>query len=508
MSRKAVVAVSAVVALVAAGAALLIVGGGTATADEVRFQNVSEPGPVPFTAPTDVAAAGAESSSSSESSTTESTESTTPESTTPESSDPTAAGGGSEGQSGEEPAPGTFGGSGDNTVCDREKLIEELSADPEKLSAWAEVADVDADAEAVGEYIRGLTPSTLTEDTQVTNHSFVDGKANAYQAILEKGTAVLVDDDGNPVARCRCGNPLTEPLQLEAETKCYQCPANYTPPPPCEGRCYRAVKNPPPVTPGKPTTPTTPPPPTPATTADAIAAFKACSATKPAGSRISDCLDEYDAAQQACSTDALNPGCDATICLGRVSPFNSACGHYINEREAGIERACQNKVDAALEICLADERAKRLQCLDNPTESQCGINPNAKAILLREICTTVPTKLHCTTMQIGCAKTPNEPGCKELQAKCTADPNRIDCKEAAEFKQACAQTPEKPECKDAAKTAAPTLAPDEETTEEPGAEEGLDPGTDGTAPEGETGGGAPPDGGGGEAPAPEDAPAP
>ena len=51
MSRKAVIAVSAVVAIVAAGVALLIAGGGSATADEVRFQTVSEPGPDPFTAP-------------------------------------------------------------------------------------------------------------------------------------------------------------------------------------------------------------------------------------------------------------------------------------------------------------------------------------------------------------------------------------------------------------------------------------------------------------------------
>ena len=48
MSRKAVIAVSAVVAIFAAAAALLIAGVGTATADEVRFQNVSDPGPAPF----------------------------------------------------------------------------------------------------------------------------------------------------------------------------------------------------------------------------------------------------------------------------------------------------------------------------------------------------------------------------------------------------------------------------------------------------------------------------
>ncbi|MBA2420622.1 MAG: hypothetical protein H0V57_05775, partial [Thermoleophilaceae bacterium] len=42
--------ISAVVAIVAA-AALLVACGGAASADEVRFQNVSDPGPEPFTAP-------------------------------------------------------------------------------------------------------------------------------------------------------------------------------------------------------------------------------------------------------------------------------------------------------------------------------------------------------------------------------------------------------------------------------------------------------------------------
>ena len=177
MSRKAVIAVSAVVAIFAAAAALLIAGVGTATADEVRFQNVSDPGPAPFTAPADVAIApsgeASTSSSSSESSTSESTTDTT-ESTGSSPSEPTdpSSAGGSEGSSEEEPKPGTFGGSGKNKVCDREKLIEELIADPDKLSAWADTVGIDADAQTVADFIRELRPSTLTQDTQVTNHSF------------------------------------------------------------------------------------------------------------------------------------------------------------------------------------------------------------------------------------------------------------------------------------------------------------------------------------------------
>jgi hypothetical protein len=66
----------------------------------------------------------------------------------------------------------------------------------------------------------------------VTNHSFVDGRAVAFQSILQAGTAVLVDQDGVPVARCRCGNPLLKPIFIP-EADCFGCPPNYTPPPPC-----------------------------------------------------------------------------------------------------------------------------------------------------------------------------------------------------------------------------------------------------------------------------------
>ena len=60
--------------------------------------------------------------------------------------------------------------------------------------------------------IRSLQPVTLTRDARVTNYSFEDGRAVGFQSILEAGTAVLVDRYGEPVARCRCGNPLSKPI--------------------------------------------------------------------------------------------------------------------------------------------------------------------------------------------------------------------------------------------------------------------------------------------------------
>ena len=66
----------------------------------------------------------------------------------------------------------------------------------------------------------------------MTNHSFVNGRAVGFQSILAAGTSVLVDDYGNPVARCRCGNPLLKPVFIATAT-CIACPPRYKPPPAC-----------------------------------------------------------------------------------------------------------------------------------------------------------------------------------------------------------------------------------------------------------------------------------
>jgi hypothetical protein len=184
---------------------------------------------------------------------------------------------------------------------------------------------------------------------------------------------------------------------------------------------------------------------------------------------------------------------------------NSACPSYLTEIESAVTSACKGKEGVDKEVCVAQERDRLTRCGQVATEEKCGVNPNFKIPRLRSICTTVPTRLECTSLQIGCAKTPNEEGCSELKAKCAADPNRIDGKEAAGIRAACANDPNKPECKDVPKTAAPTLAPEEETTEEPGAEETQEPEAGGeTTDPGTTGGEAPSTGGGtGETPAPE-----
>ncbi|MFE7271990.1 DUF6777 domain-containing protein [Streptomyces sp. NPDC057623] len=114
-------------------------------------------------------------------------------------------------------AAGLYGGSRDVASCDVEKQVQYLQAAPEKNRAFASVARVEPSG--VPAYLRSLTPVQLRMDTRVTNHGYRDGGADSYQAVLQAGTAVLVDDHGVPRVRCACGNPLTPPVARQGTLK-------------------------------------------------------------------------------------------------------------------------------------------------------------------------------------------------------------------------------------------------------------------------------------------------
>jgi hypothetical protein len=209
-NRRKLIAGLAAALVVAGGAiaAVLLIGGGDkASAQTVRFQKPTDPGPKPFTAATDVRGKTMVQL---------------------------------------EIGAGPFGGTGSDLVCDRELLIKSLQARPDRMAEWARVRGIDPSPDSVASYIRSLTPVTLTRDTRVTNHTFEDGRAVGFQSILQAGTAVLVDKYGEPVARCRCGNPLSKPI-FYAKATCLYCPRNYHPPPPCQpySQCYKKYPNPP-----------------------------------------------------------------------------------------------------------------------------------------------------------------------------------------------------------------------------------------------------------------------
>ncbi len=198
----AAVLISALAVIVAVGGC----GSSDSSKDEadlqtVSFQEPEDPGPDPFTKPADVEGN--------------------------EEVDLPASGSGSSTQ--------PFGGSGSNKVCDRDKLIRFLHRNPEVMREWARVLGVRPTFRAVKKYIAKLHPVTLTRDTQVTNHAYKNGRAVPFQAILQAGTAVLVDKYGAPVVRCYCGNPLG-PAVFTPSAKCNGCPPDYKPPRQCKYR--------------------------------------------------------------------------------------------------------------------------------------------------------------------------------------------------------------------------------------------------------------------------------
>ncbi|MEU0374801.1 DUF6777 domain-containing protein [Streptomyces sp. NPDC006283] len=111
--------------------------------------------------------------------------------------------------------PGLYAGAQQVAACDRERQAGLLAADKNKARAFAEGAE--AESTHLGAFLRTLTPALLRADTRVTSHGLRDGSAEPYQAVLQAGTAVLVDQYGAPRVRCASGAPLKPPVAAKAE---------------------------------------------------------------------------------------------------------------------------------------------------------------------------------------------------------------------------------------------------------------------------------------------------
>ncbi|MGW2646902.1 DUF6777 domain-containing protein [Streptomyces sp. NPDC001393] len=107
--------------------------------------------------------------------------------------------------------PGRYGGTARVAGCDVERQIGYLTADRAGAEAFARAAGVAASG--LPGHLRGLAPVVLRADTRVTHHGCRAGQPVAHQAVLQAGTAVLVDNRGVPRVRCACGNPLGSPAQ-------------------------------------------------------------------------------------------------------------------------------------------------------------------------------------------------------------------------------------------------------------------------------------------------------
>src|ERR1035437_9697826 len=117
--------------------------------------------------------------------------------------------------------PGLYGGTNQLGACDPSLLVRYLQANPQKAQAWVTALNADPSlswsgghsvrVDQIPAFVAELTPVVLRSDTRVTNNGFVNGNPDPYQAILQRGTAVLVDKYGVPRSRCACGNPLGSP---------------------------------------------------------------------------------------------------------------------------------------------------------------------------------------------------------------------------------------------------------------------------------------------------------
>ncbi|MEU0273911.1 DUF6777 domain-containing protein [Streptomyces sp. NPDC006307] len=109
--------------------------------------------------------------------------------------------------------PGLYGGARSVASCDVARQTRLLTSDDAKAAAFAQAAGV---AQArLAAWLDGLTPVVLRTDTRVTGHGYGDGSAAAFQAVLQAGTAVLVDEYGAPRVRCASGSPLRAPASEE-----------------------------------------------------------------------------------------------------------------------------------------------------------------------------------------------------------------------------------------------------------------------------------------------------
>jgi hypothetical protein len=122
---------------------------------------------------------------------------------------------------------GLYAGTSGGSSCDRESVASAIGARGlAYAAAWADAVNAAGGERASGSvqslselrrYMDELTPVLLRYDTLVTNHRSVDSELLPFQAVLQAGTAVLVDSLGMPRIRCADGAPLTASRAIDGE---------------------------------------------------------------------------------------------------------------------------------------------------------------------------------------------------------------------------------------------------------------------------------------------------
>lgn len=108
--------------------------------------------------------------------------------------------------------PGLYGGLSQQNSCDVAAIANTVSAQPDKARPWSQPLSIQS--VQIPYYLNSLTPVVLTTDTWVSAHRYSGDSAAPFQAVLQAGSAVLVDAAGVPRVQCASGAPLTPPANL------------------------------------------------------------------------------------------------------------------------------------------------------------------------------------------------------------------------------------------------------------------------------------------------------
>ena len=104
--------------------------------------------------------------------------------------------------------PGLYIGDPGHPDCHPGDLTAALTTNPAVAAAFAAAARISSSQ--IGPYLGTLTPVLLGSDSWVTDHDLIDGQAVPVPAVLQAGTAVLINTAGEPTIRCAGGTPLTK----------------------------------------------------------------------------------------------------------------------------------------------------------------------------------------------------------------------------------------------------------------------------------------------------------
>lgn len=108
---------------------------------------------------------------------------------------------------------GLYGGLSQQHSCDAAAVTNALGAQPDSARAWAQAVNIAP--EQIPYYLNSLTPVVLTTDTWVSTHRYIGGVPKRDQAILQAGSAVMIDAAGVPRVHCASGDPLAPSANLD-----------------------------------------------------------------------------------------------------------------------------------------------------------------------------------------------------------------------------------------------------------------------------------------------------